>query len=320
MQSTERFPNVIAVMLVYNQAESACRVIAATKAQTSPPARIIVVDNASPDGSADAIVHAHPDVEMMRLAENRGVGAGHNAGWRVALADSTCDFVWALEHDSVPASTCLSQLLAAYHHLETIESGPHVVFPREAGPNDVETRPMFVMRHYRVRRVRVRRPTDPPERKDYFGFNGTLFPAELMRRVGWADETFFFFCEDTDYNIRCRNTGAKAYLIPAAHMDHDLMRDFRRIDLGKFVYFASGNSSPARAYYGFRNTLVVSTRQYSKTRVYSRYAVAYCIAQVHDLLFGAYRLRRVWARTVGVRDALLGRMGRADYSFLRTLR
>jgi GT2 family glycosyltransferase len=320
MSSAERPPAVIAVVLVYNQAESACRVVAAIKAQSYPLARILVVDNASPDGSGDRVAATHPDVEIIRCPVNLGVGAGHNAGWRVALADPACDLVWALEHDSVPKPTCLAELLAARQALAAGDAAPLVLFPREVGPHEGETRPMWVLRHYRLSRVRVRKPTDPPERREYFGFNGTLFPAALMRRIGWADETFFFYCEDTDYNIRCRNAGAKAYLIPAAEMEHDLLRDYRRIDLGKWLYFAPGNSSPARAYYGFRNTLVVSTRQYSKRRVYLRYAVAYCIIQLHDLLFADQRFRRIRARTVGARDALRGRMGRADYAFLRGLR
>jgi GT2 family glycosyltransferase len=202
---------VTAVLLVYHQAESACRVVAAVKAQTFPVARLIVVDNASPDASADRIAAAHPDVEIIRLPANLGVGAGHNAGWRAALADPACDFIWTLEHDCFPEPDCLAELVAAHALLfpphAAFNQMPGVTFPVQTMRYPTDGKLHLALRHFRVRRIRTLPPSAPPEVRPGCSFNGTLLPAVLMRAVGAANEEFFFAREDGDYCQRIYAAG-----------------------------------------------------------------------------------------------------------------
>ena len=309
---------VTAVILVYNRAAEVCRVVDCVLNQSVRPGRIIVVDNASPDGSGAAIAAAFPAVEVITLPENRGVGAGHNAGWAAALADPACAWIWVLEHDCLPAPDCLGELLAAYDRLLPTTGAPLVVVPTQDNPFVNSPRPHWALRHARLRRLVPRRRTDPPYPATGFSFNGTLIPAQVPRTVGWVDESFFFYCEDNDFALRCRRHGAKLYGVPAARIGHNVYADSAQVNLGRFVVLLPGRMSVARVYYGLRNGLVMATRR-RKHRwvVYARYGLVYLILQVFDLFFGIHRRRRLWARTLALRDALTGRMGRADYPVLR---
>src|SRR5687768_12984139 len=98
---------VVAVMLAHNPDPITFgRVMAAVEAQTVVPSTLVIVDN----GSEPAIT-APPQWIKLRLDRNLGVGAGHNLGWRHAIDSVSPDFLWALEHDSIPDHDCLEHLV-----------------------------------------------------------------------------------------------------------------------------------------------------------------------------------------------------------------
>lgn len=310
--------NITAVLLVYNQGENACRVIQAVKAQSYPVARILVVDNASPDGSADQVAAAHPDVELVRLQENLGVGVGHNHGWKLALADHACDFVWSLEHDCYPAPTCLSELIEANKALCQPNSLPPVVAPYQDNPYTQSSRPHILVTGLFVKRLTQLPPTAPPVATNGFTFNGTLLPAAVIRTVGWLNEGYFFVFEDTDYVIRCFQQGVQIYLVPAARVEHSLFPDSVATNFGRYVILWPGGSAVMRVYYGFRNSILGTLRANPrKGKAYARFVIYYLLLQVWDLLFSGNRWRRMQARTLALRDGFLGRDGEAKYAVLR---
>ncbi len=315
--------NVTAVLLVYNQGEEACAVLDAVKRQSYPVSRLIVVDNASPNGSADQIASTHPDVELLRLQKNLGVGAGHNAGWRLALADTDCDFVWTLEHDCVPAASCLEELVQAQALLgEQEQAGlPPIVAPVQDNPFAQSPRPHLVVSALHLRRLTQIPPETPPFYHYDFSFNGTLLPATVIRSVGWLDERLFFMHEDGDYVKRCSRLGVPVYLVPAARVLHNLFRDSLIKEFGKWVILLPGRISAFRVYYGVRNSIIVTLRNHPrKWKVYVRYLIYYLLLQLWDLLFSRNRWKRMQARTLALRDGFLKRDGEANYACLSASR
>jgi GT2 family glycosyltransferase len=329
VESSTEFPsqlpsptNITAVILVYNQGTNACRVIQAVKAQSYPVARILVVDNASPDGSADQIAAAHPDVELVRLQENLGVGAGHNQGWQLALADAACDFIWSLEHDCYPAPSCLSELVEAHNALRQPNSLPPVVAPYQDNPYTQSSRPHILVTGLVVKRLTQLPPAASPIATNGFTFNGTLLPAAVIGAVGWLDERYFFVFEDTDYVIRTFEKGVQIYLVPAARVEHSLFPDSVATNFGRYVILWPGGSAVMRVYYGFRNSILGTLRANSRTsshraKLYARFLLYYLLLQLWDLLFSGNRWRRMHARTLALRDGFAGRDGKAKYAVLR---
>ncbi len=311
---TQESPYVVAVILAHNQRDRMLRVVEAVKQQSRPPSRIVVVDNGSEDGACAALAHTHPDVECIALAANIGVGAGHNLGWRAALAEPPCTHIWALEHDCVPQPTCLEQLLDAARELWSAGQPVGVVIPFQENPATLSAQPHLAVRGLRFIRVLQLAPGAPPQSRRYLTFNGALLPVDLVCAVGFLNEAFFVYCEDIDFSLRCHQAKRSIYLIPAARVEHDVFRDSLRWSLGRWVILGPGRAGLLRVYYGFRNHLALALRT-SRPQgwIILRHVLAYLLLQLWDLCVATDRTRRLRLRTLALRDGLAGRLGRADY-------
>jgi GT2 family glycosyltransferase len=102
---------VVAVVVTFNRRELLLECLAAIEAQTHPVAEIIVVDNASTDGTPAAITEQHPKVTLFELATNLGGAGGFAFG--VAAARPHAGQVWLMDDDAAPLPDALEQLLAA---------------------------------------------------------------------------------------------------------------------------------------------------------------------------------------------------------------
>lgn len=100
----------IAVIIVnYNSGELLERCLESLARQQSAPRRILVVDNASSDGSADAVTR-FAGVELLREPLNRGFAAAMNRGVDAA---ADCDWIAALNPDATAAADWIATLEAA---------------------------------------------------------------------------------------------------------------------------------------------------------------------------------------------------------------
>jgi len=105
-------PRVIAVVVTYNRRDLLLESLAAVLAQSRAPDAVIVVDNASTDGTAAAVRERYPAVGLTELARNTGGAGGYAAGLALALADAA-DLVWVMDDDTVPGPDALRALLEA---------------------------------------------------------------------------------------------------------------------------------------------------------------------------------------------------------------
>jgi rhamnopyranosyl-N-acetylglucosaminyl-diphospho-decaprenol beta-1,3/1,4-galactofuranosyltransferase len=105
-------PRVVAVVVTYNRRTLLLESLAAVHAQSRAPDAVIVVDNASTDGSADAVRGLYPAVTLAELTRNTGGAGGFASGTALALADAA-DLVWLMDDDTVPGPDALAALLQA---------------------------------------------------------------------------------------------------------------------------------------------------------------------------------------------------------------
>jgi GT2 family glycosyltransferase len=105
-------PTVCAVVVTYNRRELLDACLQAIGGQTRAPDRVVVVDNASTDGTPAMVRERHPRAELLELGENRGSSGGFHAGLAAAHAGGAT-WAWIMDDDTIPTPSALEALLAA---------------------------------------------------------------------------------------------------------------------------------------------------------------------------------------------------------------
>ncbi|MBB4071487.1 glycosyltransferase family 2 protein [Canibacter oris] len=107
--------NVAAVVVTFNRLEKLRKVIASLEAQTMPPSVLVVVDNASTDGTDKYLAQLDTKIqlEVVSLAKNSGGAGGFSAGMRRGY-ELGADFVWIMDDDGYPAPDALEKLTAGF--------------------------------------------------------------------------------------------------------------------------------------------------------------------------------------------------------------
>jgi GT2 family glycosyltransferase len=194
---------------------------AARRSAAGLAAEIVVVDNASRDGSAAMVAAAFPDVTLIRNAENRGFAAACNQG----IARAQGRYVLLLNPDAEPIGPALEQLVG----FADAEPGIGIVGPQlrnsdgSLQPSGWPV-PTFVSL---VRSAVSARGVRQPERDfsvvtDVGEVSGAclLVRRELLARIGMLDEAFFFCYEDVDLCLRARAAAWRVVYYPVAQVTH----------------------------------------------------------------------------------------------------
>jgi len=103
---------VAAVVVTWNRLDLLREALPAVLGQTRPPDRVIVVDNASTDGTADAVRADFPGVDLVSLPQNTGGAGGFAYGLALAQA-AGAGLAWLMDDDTVPEPGALGALLEA---------------------------------------------------------------------------------------------------------------------------------------------------------------------------------------------------------------
>jgi dolichol-phosphate mannosyltransferase len=116
------------VLPTYDEAPNIEAIVVAALENLPPDRRVLVVDDASPDGTgeiADRLASERDDVEVLHRAEKRGLGPAYVAGFRRALAGGA-ELVCQMDADFSHDPTDLSRLLAASEHADLVLGSRYV--------------------------------------------------------------------------------------------------------------------------------------------------------------------------------------------------
>jgi GT2 family glycosyltransferase len=214
---------VIAVVVTYNRRAMLAECLAALAAQTHPLAGVIVVDNASTDGTEETVAAATGlDVGYVRLARNGGGSEGFHYGVKHAL-DRPAEWVWLMDDDCEPLPECLETLLASR---AAGDPRTAVVTPTVVSGED---RLLPLNRLVRARRL-VRSPLVPLPAERYeaaeaeidtASFVGPLIRAEDARAAGLPQREVFIRFDDIEYVDRLGEGGLRGVVnVSAARIRH----------------------------------------------------------------------------------------------------
>lgn len=232
----------LAVVIVsYNAADVLLRTIEhARRAIDGLAAEIVVVDNDSPDGSADRVREQFPEVRLFRRP-NLGFAAGVNHGVEATAADT----VLLLNPD------CFVDSPALHRCLETLRSSSDIAavscrMVDERGEPMLSARPFPTLATYLAERLGDRPPypllSSPPEPVDVDSATGAfvLFARRAWNDIGPFDEGFFLYFEETEWFWRARRAGWRVVHDPRASVVHLGAQSTRKGVAGSPVASANG--------------------------------------------------------------------------------
>lgn len=270
------------------------------------PLEVVVIDNASSDGSVEYIKNNFPEIHIIQSDTNLGFGQANNKGMRFAL-DNGADYVFLLNQDAWIESNTISKLIET--HQKQPEYG--LLSPIHLNAEKTEIEKGLIVYISTTRHTPNELISDMylGYKKDIYDTNyvnaaAWLLPRKTLEVVGGFDPLFYHYAEDDNYLNRVLYHGFKVGLVPKATICHDtanrvtsnknakmhfdkwllqrstdlsypdnhidvMMKEYGRLALLKFVTFRTSTYKENRHNYQFlkRNkTAIQASRRTNKSK------------------------------------------------------
>jgi rhamnosyltransferase len=272
--------------------------------QSQPLSEIIVVDNASTDGTIEVLNERFPAVKVIRLAKNDGVSGGYSAGLEYALGRNH-DWVWMLDQDSRPLPDTVANLLAVYESFPDREK-LGLIAPLPISAATGAPYPLFLWREGQVE-VRPVPGGNTLTLVDMAISSGSLIRREAVRKAGLPRNDFFIDFVDYEHCLRLRRSGFLIAVVNQCVMPHTIGQPRTVKFLGKPMSWITHR--PWRDYYKVRNRAFVVWHQVPSLRAKAFVIHQFLRQMFGSLLYDAEKVRRIHFMWRGLRDGIRGRLG-----------
>jgi len=219
----ENPPRVAAVVVNYNGRQITLQAIESLRRMDYPNFDLVVLDNASTDGSSEAIALAYPDLRQIRVEVNRGSSSGYAAGFRWAF-ENGYDYVLLLNNDIEVEPGMLTELVKVAESDAKIGcAGPKCYFHGDrqrlwsAGGILRFRESITRERGYgEIDRGQYDRDVDV----DYINGCAILIRRAAAQAAGMWDDLFFICVDDADFCTRVRRHGFRCVFAHRAVLYH----------------------------------------------------------------------------------------------------
>ncbi len=301
---------VLTLIIAFNDALVMEQLLEGMRRQTRLSDEIMIVDNASSDGSLEK--YGSETVTVVRNAKNMGPSGAVAIGFDHALKHNF-DWTWVLDADSVPEPEALERLLAFFDHLASpqdervcfvaswplTEAGGVKHQPIRLGNATLEIEPLETAR--------------PSTECDCMLWSGALFRMAAVASIGAPTIDYVADMGEIEYGYRARQCGFTSYVVHDSVVRHDVGRppgivtEVRRIGPFNLLLF---EATPWRCYYSTRNKIYFWFYQSKPRRLK---AVMRTVLEVFIFTLGLVvrpisQRRQLQACMRGIRDGLTGNM------------
>jgi GT2 family glycosyltransferase len=274
-----REPRVYTIILNWNNYEDSKKCLESLQQATYPDHRIVVVDNASTDGSGKRLQQEFSRHEFVFNEGNLGFSRGCNRGIHAALKDKDCAYVLLLNNDAVVPPNFLEKAIESAEGDSRIGLvGGKILHSPEskvisyAGGHINRWRGMVIIRGFNEK---DRGQYDEACEVGFVTGAFMLIKREVLEKVGLLPEEYFFGVEEWDYSLHVKQSGYKLYYVP------------------EFVAYHTGDGShwnydPRFNYIGYRSKLIFQEKYLPKGLFPFWKMIFYVYAK--------YRAKRAWQK------------------------
>lgn len=261
---------VTAVVVTYNRKELLMECLDALLSQTRPVDRILLINNASTDGTLETLEEKgylkNEVLQVVNMATNTGGAGGFTEGLAQA-ARTDADYVWVMDDDTIPEARALEKLCHAWEKIPgPISFLASAVFGPAGEPMNV---PKICMekaangyqdwyRYLEHTAIRVDNAT----------FVSLLFDRQAIKACGLPCKDYFIWGDDYEYTQRLIRHYGKAYMIGDSRVCHKRF-GATNLDLSKET--AEGR---VRMYYYFYRNGLINRSIYDSKKETLRFALS----------------------------------------------
>lgn len=204
---------VAAVVVTWNRRALLLECLESLRAQTFRDMDILVIDNASTDGTREALapMAASGAIRYFNTGENLGGAGGFQRGVKLAV-EAGYDYLWLMDDDSVPTPTALEALMNTGERL-----GEYGWLSGRALWTDGSVCRMNVQRDLRMGNLTELDGDAVPA--GAATFVSLLVPARVVRKVGLPIKEFFIWADDLEYTRRISRQ-YPCYVVPGSVTVH----------------------------------------------------------------------------------------------------
>ena len=216
MSSTD--PSVSVIVLTFNAAEFVEHCLTAVFGQLYTDFEVLVVDNASSDGTAELVRERFPNVHVIASPTNGGYGAGNNLG----ASQARGEILVFLNPDAIPEPDWLDNLIQGMRRNRRHFATSRITLlsdPRRlnSGGNLIHYLGLSFCRGLNA----YRSTYDKEELVSGASGAACAISRELFERIGGFDPSFFLYHDDVDLSARALLAGEPCLYVPDAVVSHD---------------------------------------------------------------------------------------------------
>lgn len=184
-------------------------------------ASVIVVDNGSKDGSMEIIESEYPEIKLIKKSKNHGFAGGMNIGINEAI-NNNADAIALLNNDANPDKNWLNELQKVLFSNKNIGAVTPKILNQNGKLID-STGDLYSIWGLTIAGQRDEPATKAKDKQEnVFGASAgaSLYRSEALKDVGFFDDRFFAYYEDTDLSFRLRLKGWRIIYTPKATVNH----------------------------------------------------------------------------------------------------
>lgn len=229
---------IAALIVTFNRRELLEECIAAVEAQTHPVDHVLIVDNASTDGTQELVRTEYARHQFIALAENEGGAGGFHEGMKAGL-EGGYEWLWVMDDDTIPQPDALEKLVERIGNVNGLPE-PSILASRVVW-TDGNVHPMnppgpnlHDIDHF----VRATGEGLIPLRSSTFP--SMLVRTDAIRRHRLPQKHFFLWSDDIEFTLGILRDEA-GYMVPASVAVHKTAKAHLPADGGPRFYFAVRN-------------------------------------------------------------------------------
>lgn len=294
---------VAAVVVTYNRKQLLTECLDALLSQTRSVDKIILIDNASTDGTPEMLKERgyldNSVIDYVRLPENTGGAGGFHEGVKLGY-ESGYDWLWLMDDDAIANKDALQNLLknpldenniyGSTAAKDGVLSWPMTSYPKN-------TRQIIHLQNNLPKTIGVY----------VIPFIGLLINKSLVGEIGLPEKGYFLAFDDVEYCLRARKIGAKIILVRDSLIEHPLSIRYSIWLPLRRLY--SLRLAPWKRYYDVRNRIFIAKKYYGSRLFFATLPVSF-LRLITTLIHEGDRVDQIMAFIGGTIDGFFSKDGR----------